>query len=193
MSLSIPEIVALFEARGHEQYAGEPVTQLEHALQSAHLAEQEGADSALVSAALLHDVGHLLHDFGDTPSLKGRDDVHQYRCLPFLRGLFGPATLEPIKLHVDAKRFLCAREPAYHDALSADSKRSLQLQGGVFDAAQARGYEALPFALDAVRLRRWDDAAKSAGMAVPPLPHFVRHLELANREHAMSRSAGASL
>ena len=190
MSLSIPDIVALFEARGHEQYSGEPVTQLQHALQSAHLAEQEGAGSALISAALLHDVGHLLHDFGDTPSLKGLDDVHQYRCLPFLRSLFGPATLEPIKLHVDAKRFLCAREPAYHDALSADSKRSLQLQGGVFNADQADGYEALPFALDPVRLRRWEDLPKSADMAVPPLTHFVRHMEIAAQEHAASRAAG---
>ncbi|MBS0429718.1 MAG: HD domain-containing protein [Proteobacteria bacterium] len=188
MSLSIPDIVALFESRGHEQYAGEPVTQLEHALQSAHLAEQEGADSALISAALLHDVGHLLHDFGETPSLQGLDDVHQYRCLPFLRALFGPATLEPIKLHVDAKRYLCARDATYHDALSEDSRRSLRLQGGVFDAEQARQYEALPFAQDAVRLRRWDDLAKSADMATPPLVYFVRQLEIAARDHGIVRA-----
>ncbi|MBS0342213.1 MAG: phosphohydrolase [Proteobacteria bacterium] len=183
MSLTLEDIVTLFEAKGHEQYDGEPVTQLEHALQSAHQAEQEGAGSALISAALLHDIGHLLHDFGDTPSMKGLDDVHQYRCLPFLRSLFGPATLEPIRLHVDAKRFLCAREPAYHDSLSADSQRSLKLQGGVFDAAQAAAFEALPFAMDAVRLRRWDDGAKSADLEVPGLAHFVRHLERAAAEH----------
>ena len=72
---------------------------------------------------------------------------------------FGPATLEPIRLHVDAKRFLCAREPGYLEALSPDSQRSLQLQGGVFDSAQASAFEALPYAKDAVRLRRWDDTA----------------------------------
>ena len=187
MSLTIADIVTLYESRGHEQYDGEPVTQLEHALQSAHLAEQEGAGSALITAALLHDIGHLLHDFGDTPSMKGLDDVHQYRCLPFLRSLFGPATLEPIRLHVDAKRFLCAREPDYHGALSADSRRSLQLQGGIFDAAQADEFERKPFALDAVRLRRWDDTAKAADLPVPGLAHFTRHLDAAAREHRLAR------
>lgn len=189
MSLTLSDIVDLFESKGHEQYDGEPVTQLEHALQSAHLAEQEGASSALISAALLHDIGHLLHDFGDTPSMQGLDDVHQYRCLPFLRSLFGAATLEPIRLHVDAKRFLCAREPVYYDTLSADSRRSLHLQGGVFDEAQASAFEARPFALDAVRLRRWDDTAKMADMAVPSLAHFVRHMEAAADDHRLARQA----
>ena len=177
MSLSLSDIVHVFETRGHAQYDGEPVTQLQHALQSAHLAEQQGASSALISAALLHDLGHLLHDFGDTPTQRGLDDLHQFRCLPFLRLLFGPATLEPIRLHVDAKRFLCAREPGYLESLSPDSARSLALQGGVFDEREARAFEALPFSGDAVRLRRWDDAAKSADASTPPLAHFVRHLE----------------
>ena len=183
MSLSIPDIVGLFDSKGHAQYDGEAVTQLEHALQSAHLAEQEGADIALITAALLHDLGHLLHDFGGTPTQQGLDDVHQYRCLPFLRGLFGPATLEPIRLHVDAKRFLCAREPGYLEALSPDSQRSLALQGGVFSDAQAAAFEALPFAGDAVELRRWDDRAKSADADMPALAHFVRHLEICAAEH----------
>lgn len=184
MSLSILDIVGLFETKGHAQYDGEPVTQLEHALQSAHLAEQEGADSALIAAALLHDLGHLLHDFGGTPTQQGLDDLHQYRCLPFLRKLFGPATLEPIRLHVDAKRFLCARVPGYQEALSPDSKRSLQLQGGVFDAAQAQAFEALPYAMDAVRLRRWDDTAKLADGQTPDLAHYARHLAIASESAA---------
>jgi phosphonate degradation associated HDIG domain protein len=183
MSLTISDIVGLFESKGHAQYDGEPVTQLEHALQSAHLAEQEGADSPLITASLLHDLGHLLHDFGGTPTQQGLDDLHQYRCLPFLRPLFGPATLEPIRLHVDAKRFLCAREAGYLESLSPDSKRSLALQGGVFDDAQAKAFEALPFASDAVRLRRWDDTAKSADAAVPDLAHFVRHMETCAAAH----------
>ncbi len=179
MSLTISDIIGLFETKGHAQYDGEPVTQLEHALQSAHLAEQDGADSALISASLLHDLGHLLHDFGGTPTQQGLDDLHQYRCLPFLRPLFGPATLEPIRLHVDAKRFLCARVPGYLEALSPDSKRSLQLQGGVFDAAQAKAFEGLPYAMDAVRLRQWDDTAKLADAKTPDLAYYARHLAIA--------------
>ena len=175
MSLSLADIAHLFETRGHAQYDGEPVTQLEHALQSAHLAERAGAGSALIAAALLHDLGHLLHDLPGSPTLAGVDDVHQYRCLPFLRGLFGETTLAPIRLHVDATRYLCTREPGYLQGLSPDSARSLQLQGGPFDEAQARAFEALPYARDALRLRRWDDAAKQEGAATPGLAHFLRH------------------
>jgi len=189
MSLSVEDIVELFASKGHAQYDGEPVTQLEHALQCAHLAEQAGADSALVSAALLHDLGHLLHDFGGTPTQAGLDDLHQYRCLPFLRPLFGAATLEPIRLHVNAKRFLCAREPAYQAALSPDSQRSLLLQGGVFDAAQADAFEALPFAMDAVRVRRWDDEAKAPDANMPDLAHFALHLQRAASAHRAALEA----
>lgn len=189
MSLSIADIVGLFRAKGHAQYDGEPVTQLEHALQSAHLAEQAGADSALITAALLHDLGHLLHDFGDTPTQQGLDDLHQYRCLPFLRPLFGAAVLEPIRLHVDAKRFLCAREPGYREALSPDSQRSLALQGGVFSAAQAEAFEALPHAGAAVKLRCWDDTAKRADAAVPELAHFVRYMEISAAAHQRAVAA----
>ena len=185
MSLTIPDITGLFLSKGHAQYDGEPVTQLEHALQSADLAERAGADSALIAAALLHDLGHLLHGLGGTPTQQGLDDLHQYRCVPFLRALFGPGTLEPIRLHVDAKRFLCAREPGYLEALSPDSRRSLQLQGGVFNEAQATAFEALPHAMDAVRLRRWDDMAKSATADTPSLEHFVRHLEISAAEHGL--------
>ncbi|WP_285412717.1 phosphonate degradation HD-domain oxygenase [Variovorax sp. efr-133-TYG-130] len=188
MSLSIPDIVGLFESKGGAQYDGEPVTQLEHALQSAHLAEQAGAGSELIAASLLHDLGHLLHDFGGTPTQQGLDDLHQYRCLPFLRALFGPATLEPIRLHVDAKRFLCAREPGYLEALSPDSKRSLQLQGGVFDSAQASAFEALPHAMDAVRLRRWDDQAKCADASTPDLAYYARHLAIASKHAAAAQA-----
>ncbi|MFM1766108.1 MAG: hypothetical protein RIU71_1871, partial [Pseudomonadota bacterium] len=87
MALTLDDIEQLFDQKGHEQYTGEPVTQLQHALQSAYLGEQEGANDELVTAAFLHDLGHLLHDLGDTPSLQGVDDVHQYRVVPFLRGL----------------------------------------------------------------------------------------------------------
>ena len=172
--LSLDDIRTLFDRHGAEQYSGEPVTQLEHALQSAALAENAGAGDALVTAALLHDLGHLLQpDLGDTPTLRGIDDTHQYHAIPFLRGLFGDDVLEPIRLHVDAKRWLCHAEAPYFDALSPDSKRSLALQGGVFDAADAARFMAQPGAADAVRLRRWDDLAKAEALPTPDLAHFL--------------------
>ena len=173
MALSIGDIEQIFSARGAEMYSGEPVTQLEHALQCAMLAEREGAPDELTTAALLHDLGHLLHDLGETPTSRGIDDVHQYRALPFLRGTFGADVLDPIRLHVDAKRYLCAMREGYFAALSEDSKRSLGLQGGIFNEGQAEAFISQPGAADAVRLRLWDDAAKTAGAPTPPLAHFL--------------------
>jgi phosphonate degradation associated HDIG domain protein len=171
--ISLDDIALLFARHGASQYTGEPVTQLEHALQTAHLAEQSGADDALVTACLLHDLGHLLNDQGDTPSLRGIDDTHQYYALPFLRGLFPDAVLDAIKLHVDAKRYLCQANPGYYAKLSDDSKRSLALQGGVFGAEQAAAFVEQPGARDAVMLRQWDDLAKQADLVTPPLAHFL--------------------
>lgn len=171
--LTLLDIELLFSERGHEQYAGEPVTQLEHALQTAYLAEQNGADDELVTAAFLHDLGHLLHDFGETPTLRGVDDVHQFRALPFLRGLFRDQVLNGIKLHVDAKRYLCATQPGYYEKLSDDSKRSLTLQGGIFAASEAQAFIETVGAENAVRLRIWDDLAKAPGLATPSLGHYI--------------------
>lgn len=171
--LSLSDIEALFARRGAEMYSGEPVTQLEHALQTAMLAEQAGADDELVTAALLHDLGHLVHELGNTPTQRGIDDRHQHAALPLLRGLFGKRVLRPIALHVDAKRWLCAVRPDYHAALSADSQRSLLLQGGAFDADQAAAFVARAGAQGAVRLRLWDDLAKTAGAVTPPLAYFL--------------------
>lgn len=171
--LSFDDITTLFDRHGGSQYAGEPVTQLEHALQTAQLAEQAGADAALITAALLHDLGHLTNPQGETPTLRGIDDVHQYAALPFLRGLLPEAVLSAIALHVDAKRYLCATRPDYLGRLSADSVRSLALQGGVFDAEAAAAFIARPGAAEAVQLRLWDDEAKVAGLATPPLAHYL--------------------
>jgi phosphonate degradation associated HDIG domain protein len=178
MSLTLPEIEKVFEEHGSLGYAGEPVTQLEHALQAAKLAEDEGAGDALVTAALLHDLGHMLNLQGDTPTARGIDDTHQYFAIPFLRGVFGEAVLEPIRLHVDAKRALCALEGDYFAALSEDSRRSLKLQGGTYSREEADAFLAQPYAEDAIRVRRWDDDAKVAGKPTPPLSHF---LEIARR------------
>ena len=171
--LTLADIEALFARRGGEQYSGDAVTQLEHALQTAALAEADGADDELVTAALLHDLGHLIQDFGASPTQRGIDDVHQYAALPFLRGLLGERVLDGIRLHVDAKRYLCATRPGYLEALSTDSQRSLTLQGGVFTAGEAGNFIAQQGAEQAVRLRLWDDRAKTAGAATPSLAHFL--------------------
>jgi phosphonate degradation associated HDIG domain protein len=171
--LALTDIELLFARHGASQYSGEPVTQLEHALQTAHLAEQSGADDELVTACLLHDLGHLLNDQGETPSLRGVDDTHQYFALPFLRGLFPDAVLDSIKLHVDAKRYLCQANAGYYAKLSDDSKRSLALQGGVFSAEQSQAFIAQSGARNAVMLRQWDDLAKQSELVTPSLQHFL--------------------
>ena len=178
MGLKLDDIEKLFRDHGGIEYSGEGVTQLEHALQAAQLAEKGGAAATLVTAAFLHDLGHLLNLQGDTPTARGVDDQHQYFAIPFLRPLFPPAVIEAIRLHVDAKRALCALEPEYYAALSEDSKRSLTLQGGIFGRQETELFLAKPFAADAMQVRRWDDAAKVAGATTPPIGHY---LEIAAR------------
>ncbi|KVR07919.1 phosphohydrolase [Burkholderia ubonensis] len=173
MALTLEEIRSLYQEHGHVAYSGEPVTQLEHALQSGLLAEEAGADDALVAAAFLHDLGHLLNRQGETPSARGIDDLHQYYVLPFLRPLLPDAVLEPIRLHVDAKRCLCRTDAGYFESLSPDSVRSLALQGGVFSEEEAAAFLRRLFAEDALRLRRWDDMAKAEGRATPDLDHYM--------------------
>lgn len=181
MALTLTDIRHLFDTYGGIAYSGEPVTQLEHALQTATLAENAGAASTLVAAAFLHDLGHLLNLQGDTPTQKGIDDLHQYFALPFLRPLFPDAVLEPIRLHVDAKRCLCATDADYFSTLSPDSVRSLALQGGVFSAEDADLFLRKPYAGDSMSLRRWDDMAKLPQRATPELDHYMTLLgEVAN-------------
>jgi phosphonate degradation associated HDIG domain protein len=146
MSLKLANLEKIFREHGHIAYSGEGVTQLEHALQTAQRAERAGADDALVTAALLHDLGHLLNQQGETPTARGIDDQHQYFAIPFIRALFPPAVVEAIRLHVDAKRALCAIDATYYEALSEDSKRSLTLQGGVFSREETEKFLARPFA-----------------------------------------------
>lgn len=177
MALTVEEITRLLGAKGQRQYGREAVSQLEHALQCAQLAEQAQESAETVVAALLHDLGHLLAAQPADEAVRAqqqRDDLHQYIALPFLRGRFAPAVLEPIRLHVDAKRYLCAVDAAYWDTLSPASKRSLELQGGVYTQPQAQRFIAQPFAAEAVRLRRYDDLAKVPGQATPPLAHYMR-------------------
>jgi phosphonate degradation associated HDIG domain protein len=179
MALTTNEILELLEARGKAQYGREAVSQLQHALQCAQLAEQHHESPETVVAALLHDLGHLLspnEDDEDEPQQQ-HDDLHQFIALPFLRGVLPDAVLEPIRLHVDAKRYLCAVESGYWDSLSPASRHSLELQGGVFSASEANAFIAQPFAEHAVRLRRYDDWAKMPQRVTPSLAYYRVTLE----------------
>ena len=174
---AIDEIADLLATRGRALYFGEAVTEAEHALQAAALAEAEGAGDTLVAAALLHDVGHLLHRHGEDAADRGIDDRHEDLGGAWLRRWFGPAVADPVRLHVAAKRYLSATDPAYFDRLSPASKQSLALQGGPFTPAQVEEFERLPHGRDAVRLRYWDDMAKVPGLAVPDFDHYRPRLE----------------
>jgi [1-hydroxy-2-(trimethylamino)ethyl]phosphonate dioxygenase len=176
----ILEILHLFDRRGREMYSGEPVTQTEHALQTAWQAEQSEADAALITASLLHDVGHLLHELGEDCADAGIDDKHEALGAQWLATHFGPNVVEPVRLHVAAKRYRCAIDPAYHARLSDASRQSLRLQGGPFTPEQARKFEEHPYFNAAVRLRLWDEAAKVPGLPTPPLEHFVLYAQQAS-------------
>jgi [1-hydroxy-2-(trimethylamino)ethyl]phosphonate dioxygenase len=168
----VDEIFQAFADRGDDLY-GEDVSQRAHALQCAMLAEAEGAGEPLIAAALLHDYGHLFESRGEAAASERRDARHEVHGAKALGRWFGPEVVGPIALHVAAKRYLCAVEPGYEDALSAASVLSLALQGGRFSPAQRRSFERGRFAADAVRLRRWDDAGKVAGCVTPDLAHYA--------------------
>lgn len=170
----IEQIEQLFRDRGDSQYGFEAITQQEHALQAAMLAEQQQASPALITASLLHDIGHLLHDLPGDATERGIDDRHEELGHRWLTQHFGLDIAEPVRLHVDAKRYLCAVEPDYAASLSEPSRQSMAIQGGTMTAKEVRQFEALEFGGDAVRLRRWDDAAKVVGLSTPPLYQFLQ-------------------
>ncbi len=170
------DIELLFQRHGEQVYDGsrrEPVTATRHALQCAQLAEWAHADDTLVAAALLHDIGHFIAAESDEQV----DDRHELQALPFLASRFGPAVLEPIRLHVAAKRYLVATDPAYLCGLSSASVHSLGLQGGAMSADEVRAFEATPFAMEALQLRRWDDLAKLPDQATPSLGYYLALLD----------------
>lgn len=173
MHPQLQHILQILTTKGHTQYGREAVSQLKHALQCAALAESDDRTPDLIAACLLHDLGHLLHDLGEDVADRGLDDRHEYRAMPLLQTLFKPSVTEPIRLHVDAKRYLCAVDPTYWDALSPASKHSLKLQGGIFSPEAAASFIAQPYAEDAVQLRIWDDRAKVASLSTPNLEHFT--------------------
>jgi gamma-butyrobetaine dioxygenase len=173
---SVDEVIELYDRVGGDPY-DEVVTQVAHALQSAARAQGAGAPDTMVAAALLHDVGHLLDlDRGRGPAGTGIRDVdlrHEDTGAAWLRPLFPPEVTAPIALHVRAKRYLCAVDPAYRGQLSDGSVRSLVLQGGPMAGDEVQRFEALPASSEAVLLRRWDDAAKVVGASPPAMSEYV--------------------
>ncbi|WP_446425896.1 2-trimethylaminoethylphosphonate dioxygenase [Kitasatospora purpeofusca] len=177
-SAALDELAALFEGEGAGEYLGEAVTMAEHMLQAGALAEAAGAGPHLVAAALLHDVGHLSldkHSHGTLHGrdlMEGRDNRHSHTGADWLARWFGPEVTEPVRLHVAAKRYLCAVEPEYRARLSEASEYTLQVQGGPMSEQEAAAFAAHPGAEDAVAVRRWDDEAKEADAATPDFTHF---------------------
>jgi phosphonate degradation associated HDIG domain protein len=169
---TIDDVLNLMATHGVSMYGGESVTQLEHALQCATLAEESGASAALIGASFLHDLGHLIERDFTQRAKSGADDLHQYIAIPFLRSLFDEALLAPIRMHVDAKRYLCFSNADYWATLSPISQQSLTLQGGIFSANEATAFINQPYAKDAVQLRQWDDRAKTPGRITPRVEHF---------------------
>ncbi len=172
----LARIAELLTLKAGGQYGLHDINQRQHALQSAWLAERQGCPDALVVASLLHDVGHLVHDLGEAPAEAGVDDLHEERGHAYLQAMFGPEVTEPVRLHVAAKRYLCAREPDYFSRLSKDSVLSLGLQGGPMSVEEMAAFEALPGHAAAIQLRRFDEQAKVKDLETPPVAHFLPYV-----------------
>jgi predicted HD phosphohydrolase len=174
--LSLDMIAEWLRCRAGGAYGGEAVTPLEHALQCATLAQEDDATPAMVTAALLHDIGHMVQGVSDTR------DPHEELGSRMLVRLFKRNVTEPVRLHVGAKRYLCEFDKRYGARLSAMSKSSLVWQGGAFTTAEAVEFIAQPYAIEAIRLRCWDDAAKVPGIKTPPLETFLAIMHEAARK-----------
>ena len=168
----VAEIERLFAEEGADEYFGEAVTQATHMLQAAAYAEAAGAPDALIAAALLHDVGHFTGAVSGRELMEGTDNRHSYTGADWLAAWFPQEVTEPVRLHVAAKRYLCAVEPEYFALLSEASVFTLNVQGGPMSAAESERFAAGPFAQQAVALRRWDEAAKDPEAEVPGFEHY---------------------
>jgi [1-hydroxy-2-(trimethylamino)ethyl]phosphonate dioxygenase len=170
-------IVDIFERRGAESYLGEPVTMSQHMLQGAVLAEREGASDELIAAALLHDIGHYTSEFGPYSPDDTEDNHHDEAGAKVLEHFFPPVITECVRLHVAAKRYLCATDGSYCDKLSPASRHTLALQGGPMSEAEVAQFRRNPFYREAVRVRLWDEGGKDPHMTTPDFRHYVPLLQ----------------
>lgn len=165
-------IIALFNHMGDREYLGEAVSQAEHGIQCAVMADQLEGKDTLTAAALLHDVGHFLHDYAEDCAEDGIDAQHEDFGADFLSRFFPENVVAPVRMHVDAKRYLCAVEPDYFDCLSPASVRSLELQGGPMKGDELNRFAASPHLNDAITLRRCDEGAKVANLQIPAIEDY---------------------
>ena len=167
------EILAIYAARGAGAYFGERVSMTEHALQTAYFAQQANASESLIVAALLHDIGHLLAQVPDDIADWTADAHHEAIGARWLAQRFAPGICEPVRLHVAAKRYLCATDTHYLAKLSPASVHTLKLQGGPMSAPEVAQFESKRYFSEAVRVRRWDDQGKVAGLKTPQLAAYA--------------------
>ena len=166
------EVLSIYGRCGAEAYFGEAVSMTEHGLQAAYFARAADASDALVIAALLHDIGHLIESVPDDIADWHRDARHELTGSRWLAMRFAPQVCEPVRLHVPAKRFLCATDPAYFERSSAASVLTLKLQGGPMSSGEIAQFQADPYHRDAILVRQWDDQGKVAGLSTPDLDHY---------------------
>lgn len=174
------EIIAnLFAQGGDEAYFGEPITQLEHALQCAQLAEEAGADDDTIVAAFLHDIGHLLPPDLAGGYMDGYGTVdHERLGADYLRERgFSEKVGQLIEHHVNAKRYLVFKNPAYFARLSEASVKTLEFQGGPMKATEAAAFETNPYFKGILLMRTWDEQAKIPGLPTPGIDHYMSIVE----------------
>ncbi len=176
------KLIEIYADRAERRYGLSDINQLQHALQAATLAQNGGHPPSLIAAALLHDIGHMVHDLGENPAEQGLDDAHEALGAQWLADYFPPEVTEPVRLHVAAKRYLCTTEPDYFSKLSEDSVLSLKLQGGTMSAEEVAAFEALPSASHAVILRRLDEQAKDPDAVTPSFDDFLPLLMKTRRQ-----------
>ena len=169
-------IFDLFEKRGAEAYMGESVSMSQHMEQSAACAVADNASDDLIIAALLHDIGHFVGDFPIDALENGIDNVHENAGARFLEPYFPAQVTEPIRLHVAAKRYLCAVDKTYFQHLSAASIQSLGVQGGPMSETEISEFESNPFHQAAVKARLYDDDGKIAGLDIQPVTSYREKL-----------------
>jgi len=190
--MAADELISIYDGLGAGAYFGEAVSVTQHSLQAAYFAQLANAPESLVIAALLHDVGHLIEPAPEDIADWKTDAHHEIAGSRWLASRFGPEVCEPVRLHVPAKRYLCATDPDYHAALSLASVVTLGLQGGPMSPAEVAAFEAQPYFRDAVRLRRWDDQGKIASLPTPAFADYRPLIERLAAAHKSVRQAPAS-
>ena len=173
----VPFIADIFARRGAESYLGESVTMAEHMLQGAFLAEQAGASDELIAAALLHDIGHYTNEFGPDAVALGADNHHDEAGAAVIAPFFPSVVTDCVRAHVAAKRYLCAVDETYHDALSQASRDTLALQGGPMNAEEVAAFQRGENLDAIVQVRLWDDQGKDPSMRTPPFDHYAPILQ----------------